>query len=103
MKQPAKGSNKKKRTQKTFDGMLDYLEREEKKALKKKRSKKVTRPKEPFFVDQIYGPVISSPDHPSPPISLGVFDGEISPEPTPSDTGSPTSTKNYNDSSGKSN
>lgn len=102
MKQPTKGSNKWKWTRKTFNGMLEYLNKEEKKTLKKKRSKKVTRPKEPFFIDPIYGPVTSSPDR-TPPMSPGVFDGEISREPTPSDTGSPSSTKNHRDSNGKSN
>lgn len=101
IKQPFEGSNKRKLKQNTIDGMLDYFEKEEKKALKKKRSKKVTRTKEPFFIDPIYGPVTGRPDR-TPPTSLGVFDGEISPEPTPSNTRSPTSTKNHNDSNGKS-
>lgn len=47
--------------------MLDYLEKEEKKALKKKRSKKVSRTKEPFLINPIYSPVTGSPDRtPSP-------------------------------------
>ena len=101
MKQPTEGSSTRKRKQNAFDNnMATYLEKKENKALKRKRSNNVHKKKEPFFIDLISGPVTGSPDRS--PISLDDFAGEIIPEPPPSDTGSPTSTKNHSDLSGKS-
>ena len=83
------------------DAIFDKLEKTEKRSLKRRKAKKPRMKKEPFFIDPISGPVTNSPDR-TPPLSPGVFDGELTPEEPVSDIGSPTSTQNHSDSSGKS-
>ncbi|KAM7510996.1 hypothetical protein LguiB_009871 [Lonicera macranthoides] len=79
--------------------IIDRLEKQERKVLKKKRPKKKKK-EVPFGIDPIDGlPITRSPDR-TPPQSPGVFEGKISPRDPP---GSPTSTKNHSDSSGDSN
>lgn len=89
---------------------MNMLVEEETKAIKagfygsdssKRRKKNRKTKREYFFIEQYIRPVTGSPER-TPPLSPGVFEGEVMPENPPSNQGSPSSTKNDSgDASGK--